>query len=347
MPTKPKSKWIATAVVAAALIAPPTAAQATLVFTRNPLNSSVWVANDNGSGAKMLAKGRNPSVSPDGQLVAYERAQKSHGYRSELMLASANGKGSPQLLLGNWDEPFVLDWSPDSSTIVAIAGSGNKSRRLVAIDLASGALKTIAKGFFSGASFSPSGEELVYAKAGSEKYPPSTDIYRTSLTTGETARLTKDHNSLSPLWGPNGTIVFVKLLHAKQRRYGPENQLFLMDEEGGRVKRLTHTKVDPLVSGLSPTAWSADGKRLLAEFSGQDTSYAVVVNPKTGAERTLTKEQEIGFVGAAISADGSTVLGSVGEFEGNIPGRKVLSIPYGGGKPKVLAKNASEPDWSR
>ena len=55
-----------------------------------------------------------------------------------------------------------------------------------------------------------------------------------------------------------------------------------MNTEGGQVKRLTHTKVDPLLQGLSPTQWSASGKQLLAEFGGQDTTYAVTVNPKTG-----------------------------------------------------------------
>ncbi len=119
-----------------------------------------------------------------------------------------------------------------------------------------------------------------------------------------------------------------------------------MNPSGKQVKRLTHTKVEPLLSGLSPTEWSANGKHLLAEFGGQDTTYAVTVNPKTGAERALTKEREVGFVGTALSSDGKLVLGSLGGFEPG-PGHKVVSIPYAGGKPKVLANNASEPDWSR
>lgn len=119
-----------------------------------------------------------------------------------------------------------------------------------------------------------------------------------------------------------------------------------MNPDGSRVERLTNTKVDPLVQGLSPTQWSADGSRLLTEFGGQDTSYAVTVNPRTGAERTLTKEREVGFIGTALSADGSTVLGDTGGFEPG-PQHKVVTIPYTGGKPKVLAKNASEPSWSR
>jgi hypothetical protein len=135
-------------------------------------------------------------------------------------------------------------------------------------------------------------------------------------------------------------------LGEKSRKYGPKNDLFLMNPNGKGVKRLTHTKVGPLLSGLSPTAWSASGKQLLTEFGGQDTTYAVTVNPKTGAERALTKERETGFVGTALSRDGKSVLGSLGGFEPG-PGHKVVSIPYKGGKPKVLANNASEADWSR
>ena len=119
-----------------------------------------------------------------------------------------------------------------------------------------------------------------------------------------------------------------------------------MGPDGNGVKRLTHTTVDPLLLGLFPTEWSADGSRLLAEFEGQDTSYAVAVNPKSGAQRPIDKPVERGFVGAALSDDGGTVLGSTGGFEPG-PGHNVATIPYGGGKVKVLVKNAFEPDWNR
>jgi Tol biopolymer transport system component len=346
MPKTPKSKLIALLVAAAMLLALPAAAEAMLVFTRVPLQPVVWAANDDGSGAKPIGKGSYPRISPDGATVAYYRIQKAHGYRQEMVLSATDGSGSPRVLLPRWNEPFSFDWSPDSGTIVAVTGPELGKKRLVAIDVASGAQRTIAKGYFSGVSFAPSGTELAYAKSGSEKYPPKVDLYKFSLATGKSARLTKDHRSQYPLWGPTGTIVFVKLLNAQQRRYGPKNELFLMNEQGGQVKRLTHTKVGALLSGLSPTQWSDSGNELLAEFGGQDTTYAVTVNPRTGAERTLTDERETGFVGTALSADGSTVLGSIGGFEPG-PGHKVVTIPYAGGKQTVLANNASEPDWNR
>jgi Tol biopolymer transport system component len=349
MPSQLKLKCIAALAAAAALLALPAAAQATLAFTRNPLHPVVFAANDNGSGAHKLGSGRNPRVSPDGEQVAYLR--EGSGHAQEMALAPAGG-GTPRILLTGWQDSYYFAFSPDSQTIAALRGPELGQLKLVLIDVATGTQTVVASGYFSGFSFSPDGTELVYSKAGSEKYPPHSDVYRFAVPVGESVRfvppvrITNDHSSEDPLWGPTGKIVFVKLIDAKKRKYGPKNELYLMNPSGGSVKRLTHTKVDPLVQGLSPTQWSADGSRLLTEFGGQDTSYAVTVNPKTGAERTLTKEREVGFVGTALSADGSTVLGETGGFEPG-PDHKVVTIPYTGGKPKVLAKNAFEPSWNR
>ena len=342
----------ALAVVGASLVAP-ASSQATLVFTRNPFSPTVFVANDNGSSARKLGAGSNPRVSPDGQTVAFYRVGKGN-QPAELMVAPTSG-GTARKLASGWQDPFVFAWSPDSTTIAVLLGPEVGKQRLTTIDVATGAQHTIAGGFFSGVSFSPQGsEQLVYARAASESFPPRSDIYRIdllppgamSVAAVTPQQLTSDHRSSSPLWGPNERIVFVKHLGEKHRQYGPKNDLFLMNPDGRGVKRLTHTKVAPLLSGLSPTEWSANGNRLLAEFGGQDTTYAVTVNPKTGAERALTKEGEVGFVGTALSKNGKFVLGSLGGFEPG-PGHKVVRIPYAGGKPKVLANNASEGDWSR
>jgi Tol biopolymer transport system component len=343
----------ATFAFAAAMLSAPVSSQATLVFTRNPFNPAVYVANDNGSSARKVGSGSNPRVSPDGQTIVFYRLGKGN-QPADLMVTPAAG-GAPKKLLSNWQDPFVFAWSSDSSTIAVLRGPEVGKQRLVTVNLAGGQQHTIDQGYFSGVSFAPGGsEQLVYAKAPNENFPPRSDVYRidvlpsgaVGVAAEEPQQLTSDHRSLSPLWGPNEKIVFVKHLGEKSRKYGPKNDLFLMNPNGKGVKRLTHTKVGPLLSGLSPTAWSASGKQLLTEFGGQDTTYAVTVNPKTGAERALTKERETGFVGTALSRDGKSVLGSLGGFEPG-PGHKVVSIPYKGGKPKVLANNASEADWSR
>jgi Tol biopolymer transport system component len=344
-------RWVSALALLVVLAASPALAQATLTFLRGPLKPVVWVAEDDGSQAHRLAPGTNARVSPDGKSVAYSPV-KDGIFGSELVVEPVDGSTPARRLLGNARELFYLAWSPDSSTIAALRGSELGARRLVLIDVASGVIRTVAGGYFGGFSFAPGGGQLVYAMASKEEFPARSDIYRFDIPIGQAVRfappvrLTHDHRSQNPLWGPNNEIVYVKQLGAKQRRYGPKNELFLMNPAGKGVRRLTHTKVDPLLQGLYPTAWSANGKRLLAEFEGQDTSYAVTVNPRTGAQRSVTKAREQGFAGTALSADGKSILGMTGGFEPG-PRHKVLSIPYGGGQPKILAKNAFEPDWSR
>jgi Tol biopolymer transport system component len=339
----------------AVAVAVPASAQATLVSVRSPLKPVVWAAADDGSGQHRIAPGSNPRVSPDGKIIAFLRIGEGRSSQPELMLAPADGSAPPSRLIAGWREQTAFDWSPDSSTIAAVRGPEIGPKRLVAIDTVSRSQRTIAHGYFSGVSFAPEGGALVYGRAASEGFPPRSDVYTFDIPVPGRIyvqapqpyhRLTHDHRSGYPLWGPNGQVVFVKQLGGKRRRYGPKNDLYLMNPEGGAVRRLTHTKVDPLLQGLYPTDWSASGNRLLAEFEGQDTSYAVTVNPRTGAQRALTREREQGFVGTALSSDGSTVLGWLGGFEPG-PGHRVVTIPYGGGRPHLLAKNASEPDWSR
>lgn len=344
MPTLAKSKLLLPALVLVALLALPAAAQATLAYVKNPFHTTVYVANDDGSAPHKVAAGRAPHVSPNGEFVQY--VHEGPKFAQELKVAAASGGGG-RTLMTNFREPYFVAWSPDSTMIAAQRGGELGKRKLVLIDVATGTQRVVAQGFFSGFSFSPDGTELVYSRSGSERYPPRSDVFRVPVAGGNAVQLTNDHRSLDPLWGPNDQIVFAKLLGAKTRKYGPKNELFLMDPQGQGVKQLTHTKVDPLLQGLFPTDWSADGKRLLTEFQGQDTSYAVVVNPQTGAQRPVDKTGEQGFVGTALSADGTVVLGFNGGFDPGLRNHKVQTVPYSGGKPRTLVKEALEPDWNR
>jgi Tol biopolymer transport system component len=325
----------------------PAPARATLVYSKNATHSSIWVAADDGSGARRLASGSAPRISPDGLTVAFSVVGDQRNYRPDLMLAPADGSAPPRVLSKAWRDIFTFAWSPDSKTIATVVGPEIGTKRLVLIDVATGAQRTVARGEFAGVSFSPAGDQIVYSRAAqADRYPPHSDVYRAALAGGTPVRLTRDRRSLSPLWGPTGKVVFVKLVDAKRRKYAPKNELYLMSADGTGVRRLTRTRVGQLLQGLTPTEWSADGTRLLAEFGGQDTSYAETVNPATGTHRPVVKPAEDGFVGTDLTADGSTILGATGGYE---PSTKhdVVAIPYGGGAPTVLARNALEPDWNR
>jgi Tol biopolymer transport system component len=345
MPNLPKSKVLVALLAVVALLALPAAAQATLAYTVNVFKPSVFVAQDNGKGAKRVGPGLNPHVSPNGKLVIFESPSAKQPPEMKLYDVET---GKTTTLFTPWRESYTVAWSPDSTMVAALRGGELGKRTLDVIDVETGKATRIATGFFDGVTFSPDSTEVAFGLAASMEFPSKVDVIRDPVTGGPTSALTHDGISAYPLWGPQGQIVFVKQLAAKSRQYGPKNDLFLMNSDGKGVKRLTHTKVDQLAQGLFPTAWSASGNQLLTEFGGQDTSYAVTVNPKTGKETNLSPgNSETGFTGAALSADGKTVLGSLGGFEG--PGAngslKIVSVPYGGGKQKVLVKGGFNPSW--
>ena len=154
----------------------------------------------------------------------------------------------------------------------------------------------------------------------------SGDLFRVGVGGGGPAALTHDHRSISPLWSPDGRIVFDKARNLKSP-VGPE-ELYSIDRSGGTVRQLTHTKVAPLLFGLSPVDFSANGRRLLAEFGGQDTSYAVAVDPRTGAERkVIPGDMEMGFFGTAIPGTASSCLARTASKAG--PDSESKSCPTG------------------
>src|SRR5215204_2167119 len=199
---------------ASALLALPAAAQATLAYVKVPLHSVVYTAADNGSGKTRIGRGTAPRVSPDGKQIVYLHEGK--GRVQEMKLAPARG-GAGKTLMKNWRISFYLAFSPDSSKVAALRGPEVGIHKLVVIDLSTGAQRIVARGVFSGFSFSPDGNELVYARAPRDDYPLPSDVYNVSARGGKATRLTKDHRSQDPLWGPDGTIVFVKQLGGRQR----------------------------------------------------------------------------------------------------------------------------------
>lgn len=329
----------------AADVAPPV--HAGLVYVKNLASiryqPSVWLAEVDGSGARRLASGSTPKLSPDGRTVAYASNGVRPSYRSSLRVVPAAG-GASKVLLSRVNDPYDdLRWSPDSRHLAALAGPELGPFRLVVLDAVTGAQREVARGFFSGVSFSPDGAHLVYSRSPVEDYATRSDLYVAPIDGGPPVRITQDGRSIAPLWGP-ASIVYT---HATPRRHdAPVFNLWRVMPDGSGRAAITHDRVPRLLSGLTPTAFSADGARLLAQFGGQDTSYAVTVDPATGHERVLGRRAENGYLATALSRDGRRILASTGGFD---PANRsdVVSLPYAGGRPTVLVRRADLPDWNR
>lgn len=341
MSTMSKPKLLAVLLAVAGLLALPAAANATLAYTKGIQKPRVYVAEDNGKGARQAGLGTNPHVSPDGEWVAYERESSSGS--SELRLYQVDIHKSERLL-NPWAESSVFAWSPDSTKVAAVTGGVRGKRTLLVINAKSTAREKVARGYFNGVSFAPESGEVVYGVSQTEDTLKS-DVFRYTLGGGAPRALTHGQTSAYPLWGPKDQIVFAHFTAGKKPNEVPTSQLFTMDAEGQRVSQLSHTKIGPLSQGLVPTAWSEDGARLLTEFAGEDQSYAVALSTVTGTEKKLTKDPETGLQGAALSPDGSTVLGTVGLGFGGNPSPKVVTVPWNGGPEKVLVPGGYEPSW--
>lgn len=293
----------------------------------------VHVANADGSGAVGIGSGVDALISPDGASVAIVTPYRRSG--TSLVVRPARG-GAARTLVRTGDSIGPLVWSPDGTQLAVVVNT----KRLVAIDVATGAQHTIARGQIQGSSFSPDSTQIAYARSRSARLLARVNVFVAQADGTRAHAITHDGRSLYPLWGPTR----IAYTHERLRRAdAPVYQLRVMRPDGSGVRQLTHLRIPRLLSGLTATAWSADGSRLLAEYGGQDTSEAWTVDVRSGRAQDLTGRFD-GVIGASLSADGSTVLVQRGYFD-DPKHQSIATIPFGGGRATVLVRHGSEPSW--
>jgi hypothetical protein len=299
---------------------------------------SVWIAAADGSQQRRLGSGDQALLSPDGTLVAADRASGLTIYRG--------AGGSPLNAPALRSAASPLAFSPDSRYVAVLlqdtrSGLGAGNGRLDVIDLTTGTVSASAPGIVGGASFAPSGRDrVVFALAASQRSNAPQNLYEMPAD-GSTAprQITHDGHSTAPLWGARG-IVFVRF-RSRGRNEAPAYRLAL--RRGRRVRLLRSPTPGPLVEGLSPVAISADGTHLLAEFIGEDTSQAYAVD----LSRNRYHELRRGAQGGGISRDGRTVLISFGGFEGPSTHATIATEPFAGGRAQALIHGGDSPTWNR
>jgi hypothetical protein len=144
------------------------------------------------------------------------------------------------------------------------------------------------------------------------------------------------------VWGSRGIAYNKKRLRGND---APVYQIWLRSPSGARVRRLTNIRVRSLASGLVPLAFSSDGKRLLAEFEGQDTSEAWTVRVPTGTARRVTVRGRA-VVGTGISRSGRTLLVEEGSFLEEASAGRISTVPFAGGPSRVLISHGAQSSWN-
>jgi DNA-binding beta-propeller fold protein YncE len=331
---------VATVFVGGSSLAFPAAAPATTHLTATTPNGKIVIARADGSGRRVLADGWESFVSPDGARVAVtDFDQGSVGPTNHTLKLFVTAGGAPAHVLAI--ECLSVHWSPDSTKLACVdraVPTGDPGRLLV-IDAASAAVTTLATGHLdSRVSFSPDSARLAYAQYTSAASDKGGALRTVDLATLATATLRQ--GATAPVWGPRA-IAFSTVKPGGP--YGVKLNVAVVKPDGTGFRRLTHFRPRFLQSGLSPVAWSANGRRLLAALGGQDTWQAYAVNPKRGGARPIRA-----FVTpSALSRDGRFVIGGDNTEDTFDPGRSnVVRVPWTGGKARVLLRRAGSPGFN-
>jgi hypothetical protein len=318
----------------------PSVAPAATHLTATTPTGKIVIARGNGSGRRVLGDGWESFVSPDGARVAvtdFDQTSVGRTTHTLKLFATAGGAPAPVIAI----ECLSVHWSPDSTKLACVDSpitTGDPGRLLV-IDAASAAVTTLATGYFdSRVSFSPDSARLAYAQNASAASTRGGALKTVDLATHATATLR--HGAAAPVWGPRA-IAFSTVKPGGP--YGLKLNVAVVKPNGTGFRRLTRFRPRFLQSGLSPVAWSANGRRLLAALGGQDTWQAYAVNPKRGGARAIRA-----FVTpAALSRDGRFVIGGDNTEASFDPGRSnVVRVPWTGGKARVLLRRAGSPGFN-
>lgn len=313
-----------------------------LVYEKVTGETGIWIADADGSEPRLLVRdGTRPRISPDGKWVAFFETcgDESH----ECLYVSPTSRGERRLLASGF---WAFAWSPSSGRLLAErTEEDGLSETLVTIDVASGRETTVAKGpLFRGWSFSPDGEEVVFAlERDPMNRPDQTDLFVVARDGGNVKQVTDDGASAFPVWGPK-SIAFAKLI--PHEGWG-RNEIWRIQPDGtGRTAitaPLPNRFVKPHCIGLKPVEWSPDGRELLASWECEAVGESVAVDPQTGETRSLGE----GSFTVALSQDGRFALTQWGDERVGQERQTVLVYPYAGGKADVIATGAQSPSWNR
>jgi Tol biopolymer transport system component len=326
---------------------PPRLAYLTETATSTP---KVWIAALNGSDAKLLGPGQQPLLAPNGQSVAVSLFGAIVGAQEKgpsIGIYPVSGAPIADYLSLETAIATPVAWSPDSRYLAVelqsnVANDTPGHSGLDVIDTQTATVKQIAAGTIYGASFARDGtDRLVFGLSHSESLAGGVNLYMSEADGAGLHRITSDGHSLNPLWGPS----YIAYDRERNRRLSPEYQIWLATPAGARVRRLTHIAVGSLVQGLAPLAFSSSGSRLLAEFEGQDTSGAYAVNVASGRARSVTVRGQM-VQAAGISSDGGTLLLDAGSFEQPPSHGQIVTVPFSGGRAKVLVAHGAQASWN-
>ena len=261
-------------------------------------DSKIWVMGPDGKDRKALIDGHSPSWSPDGKRIAYRH--------KGLWVMDPDGS-HPRRLTEHDPGPFC--WSPDGSHIVywfqrrlyVVATAGTKARQLL----------EVRSGGYS-CRFSPDGKKVLFTyRADPTK---NSQIFVCDADGKNLKQLTTGVGDYDPIFSPDSKSIVFSSLESGQ------NQLWIMDSDGGNRRKLTHADRDELSKdtlGVDGTFFfSPDGKRIVfiygdrGDFTPDGRNNVWIIDKDGKNLKRLTSETPAAFVAPTFTAESKILFWS-------------------------------------
>jgi Tol biopolymer transport system component len=310
--------------------ATPTASPSKIVFAVGDYDgSAIWSVNADGTDRQQLThpprRGRDddPTWSPDRSRIAFVRGlfigtdDRGDWIQHEwLSVMRADGNDLRQLVIHGHDPT----WSPDGSRIAFVKGYADDAM-VWTIGPDGGSPRELARG--ENPAWSPDGKQIAFTRYVGGISPGEVFVMK-SNGTGRHRLLARNYESQAPEWSPDGR----RIAFLGYRDYG----LYVVRANGGNVKRLAGAVSS---KDTAQPRWSPDGRLLLfeRENKARDRDETYIVRDDGSGLRQLA----VGTDQPDWSPDGRSVVLMKGGF--------VHTLSATGGRARLIAKNARDPDW--
>jgi len=231
----------------------------------------------------------------------------------------------------------LADFSASAEGTLVFRSGENEGRRLVWVDRTGKEIGDEGdEALYGSPAISPDGTHVAFRIQ--DPQTGNFDVWVRDLKRAVTTRLTFDPgNDNDPAWSPDGKKI------AFDSTRGDSHGIYVKDASGaGAVEQVVKSDV-----GISPVAWSRDGRWLMCDQRNKDNTRDVVAVPMTGDERGKVVpfvQSRFFDVRPSFSPDGRWVA-----YESWESGRAEIYVqpfPGPGGKWQISGEGGSEPRWS-
>jgi serine/threonine protein kinase/Tol biopolymer transport system component len=260
-------------------------------------------------------KVRGPVISPDGKYVAYINLE---GGKPSLWLRQVASSQNAQIVPPSDEIIRDLAFSADSNFVYYRGYELNSDSTLYRVSVLGGARRKLSLGDVSSpVSFSPDGNRMVFARAGSDRSEMELVVANADGANEQRLVLRQAHETLleRPVWAPDGKVI---ACIARRER---ETFLVTIAADNGKEMALNQQPWE----SINILGWLPDGSSLVvtaAEKNGVSQVWTIAY--PTGETRQVTNDLN-GFEAGSLTVDGRALIALRSDFQSHIwlaPGGK-------------------------